>query len=64
MSDMILKAINMPKKEQIERNRSMQERLSRYTVNYYKRFYEKFNLGQNLTRTQSLIILIYQKKIN
>ena len=28
MSDMILKAIKMPKKEQIERNRSMQERLS------------------------------------
>ena len=25
----------MPKKEQIERNRSMQERLSRYTVNYW-----------------------------
>ena len=35
MSDMILEAINMPKKEQIERNRSMQERLSRYTVNYW-----------------------------
>ena len=35
MSDMILKAIKMPKKEQIERNRSMQERLSRYTVNYW-----------------------------
>ena len=33
MSDAILKAINMPKKEQIERNRSMQERLNRYTVN-------------------------------
>ena len=35
MSDAILKAINMPKKEQIERNRSMQERLNRYTVNYW-----------------------------
>ena len=35
MSDMILQAIKMPKKEQIERNRSMQERLSRYTVNYW-----------------------------
>ena len=35
MSDAILKAINMPKKEQIERNSSMQERLSRYTVNYW-----------------------------
>ncbi len=35
MSDMILRAINMPKKEQIERNRSMQKRLSRYTVNYW-----------------------------
>ena len=35
MSDMILKAIKMPKKEQIERNRGMQERLSRYTVNYW-----------------------------
>ena len=35
MSDTILEAINMPKKEQIERNRSMQERLSRYTVNYW-----------------------------
>ncbi len=35
MSDKILQAINMPKKEQIERNRSMQERLCRYTVNYW-----------------------------
>ncbi len=35
MSDIILQAIKMPKKEQIERNRSMQERLSRYTVNYW-----------------------------
>ena len=35
MSDMILQAIKMPNKEQIERNRSMQERLSRYTVNYW-----------------------------
>ena len=35
MSDVILQAIKMPKKEQIERNRSMQERLSRYTVNYW-----------------------------
>ncbi len=35
MSDAILQAINMPRKEQIERNRSMQERLSRYTVNYW-----------------------------
>ena len=35
MSDTILRAIKMPKKEQIKRNRSMQERLSRYTVNYW-----------------------------
>ena len=41
MSDMILKAIKMPKKEQIERNRSMQERLSRYTVNYWAKDFMK-----------------------
>ena len=41
MSEMILKAINMPKSEQIERNRSMQERLSRYTVNYWAKDFMK-----------------------
>ena len=49
MSDMILKAIKMPKKEQIERNRGMQERLSRYTVNYWANDFMK-NL---ITRAKS-----------
>ena len=35
MSDIILKAINMPEKEQKRRNKSMQRRLKRYTVNYW-----------------------------
>ena len=41
MSEMILQAINMPKREQIKRNRSMQERLSRYTVNYWAKDFMK-----------------------
>ena len=35
MSDKIYKAVKMPFDEQIKRNRSMQERLKRYTVSYW-----------------------------
>ena len=54
MSDIILQAIKMPKKEQIERNRSMQERLSRYTVNYW---------ANDFTKTMFLLIIGQRRRL-
>lgn len=56
MADSILKAIKMPKDEQIRRNQTMQKRLSRYTVKYWANaFFKALNNKSKETKEPSTI---------
>ena len=54
MSNVIFNAINMPDKEQIKRNKSMQARLSRYTVDYWANDFMKNLISRGKSNLKSI----------
>ena len=64
MSNVIFKAINMPEKEQIKRNKSMQARLSRYTVNYWANDFMKNLISRGKSNLKSITNIFDITEIN